>query len=503
MTITFFPIWIVDMVGAVLMIVFALLCLRFVKQLKRRDEDNVIWTYLLWVCYGLTAFAISRSAGHILKQIFFLFGNRNVWETLRPFTGAVNTFMLVFVASVTLFFERVWRLYQQILKDKLALQKTHQKLLYLNQNLEDLVKERTTALVSSERKYRSIFEGSLDTILVSDTHGYIMELNPVGYRLLGLQQPFNRLKDRNVADCFAKPTDWQKLCFAIDRDGFFPSTEVDLVRGDGRKIRVMISATLNRGPTDAEDALHFMIKDVEKQRLMREQIAQADKLASIGELSAGIAHEINNPIGIILGYTQLLLRSENAASERYGDLKTIEKHVRNCKSIVENLLSFARNTPPKKEEVNINETINDVLHFVQHNLELDSILIVTQYDHSMPSIFLDEPKVRQVLMNLIMNARHAVGKTGTITLSTHYEAQIKHALITVEDTGYGIEKKNLGRIFDPFFTTKPTGEGTGLGLSVSYGIIKNHGGDIFVESTPGQGAKFIIDLPATSAPVGG
>ena len=145
MTVTFFPIWIVDMLGAVLMIVFSLLCLRLVKRLKRRDEENVIWTYLLWMCYGLTAFAISRSAGHILKQAFFLFGDRDMWENLRPFSGAVNTFMLVFVASVTLFFERVWRLYQQVLKDKQALQTTHEELLYLNQNLESLVKERTSA----------------------------------------------------------------------------------------------------------------------------------------------------------------------------------------------------------------------------------------------------------------------------------------------------------------------------------------------------------------------
>jgi signal transduction histidine kinase len=306
-----------------------------------------------------------------------------------------------------------------------------------------------------------------------------------------------------VADFFVNPDDWHALCSAIDKHGVFPSSELDLIRKDGQQIRAMVSVTLNQGSSPAEDALHFMIKDIEKQRLMREQIAQADKLASIGELSAGIAHEINNPIGIILGYTQLLLRSEDASSERYGDLKTIEKHVRNCKSIVENLLSFARNTPPKKEEVSINGIISDVLHFVQHNLELDDIQIVTHYDETLPNIFLDEPKIKQVLMNLIMNARHAVGKTGTITLSTHFEAHHRHAIVTVKDTGYGVEKKNLPRIFDPFFTTKPTGEGTGLGLSVSYGIIKNHGGDIFVESTPGQGSKFIIDLPATSAPLGG
>jgi signal transduction histidine kinase len=112
---------------------------------------------------------------------------------------------------------------------------------------------------------------------------------------------------------------------------------------------------------------------------------------------------------------------------------------------------------------------------------------------------LDERKIKQVLMNLVMNARHAVGNKGTITLTTRYDAEKMRVVMTVADTGYGIEKKNLSRIFDPFFTTKPTGEGTGLGLSVSYGIIKNHAGGISVESTPGQGTRFNVVLPVMSS----
>ena len=225
---------------------------------------------------------------------------------------------------------------------------------------------------------------------------------------------------------------------------------------------MLVSATLSRGASESDDTLHFMVKDIEKQRQMREQMAQADKLASIGELSAGIAHEINNPLGVILGYTQLLLRNEAPASERRGDLKTIEKHVRNCKSIVENLLSFARNAPPKKEEVNIHEVIDDVLHFVQHHSKLDSIEIVTQYDRSAPNILLDERKIKQVLMNLVMNARHAVGKKGTIKLTTRLRTRSETTSSCPWPTPATGSKKRIWPVFStPSSRPSPPGRARG------------------------------------------
>lgn len=379
MTFTSFPIWFVDVVGSVCMIVFSFLCLNIVFKLKKRDQNNVIWIYLLWVCFGLTGFAVSRSAGHIVKQILVLFEHDRTWNMIQPYSGAINTFMFVVVAAVTLFFERIWKIYGQIIKDQKALQSAHEELLYLNQNLERMVKDRTEAV-----------------------------------------------------------------------------------------------------------------------RLMEKQISQADKLASIGQLSSGIAHEINNPLGIILGYTQLLMRNENPESDKYADLKTIEKHVRSCKTIVEDLLNFARSPEPKREIIDIHEAMDDVLHFIQHDGQLENVNIVKDYDRSVPEMLLDEKKIKQVLMNLIMNAKHAVGKSGTIRLKSRFDSSEKQVRLEVSDTGYGIEKKNLSRIFDPFFTTKPTGEGTGLGLSVSYGIIKSHDGEILVESEPGKGSTFTILFPVVS-----
>ena len=252
---------------------------------------------------------------------------------------------------------------------------------------------------------------------------------------------------------------------------------------------------MDRSRNDQKDTIHYLVKDIEQRRLMELQIAQADKMASLGQLSAGVAHEINNPMGIILGYTQLLLREETPGSEKHSDLKIIEKHVKNCKAIVEDLLSFARTTKTEEKAHKIHEIIDEVLNFVQQHADVDHIEIRRHYDTQTPAILLDEKKIKQVFINLIMNAEHAVGDKGTIEIRTRYDAPSQSIQVEVRDTGYGISKKDLKRIFDPFFTTKPTGEGTGLGLSVSYGIIRDHGGEITVESELGVGTTFRVVLP--------
>ena len=147
----------------------------------------------------------------------------------------------------------------------------------------------------------------------------------------------------------------------------------------------------------------------------------------------------------------------------------------------------------------MDEAIEDVLDFIQQHAGLDDILVEKRYDDSIPEMLLDEKNIKQVFMNLIMNAKHAIGQKGTLQITTEFERSGGLVAIKIADSGHGIEKKNLAKIFDPFFTTKPTGEGTGLGLSVSYGIVKNHGGDILVDSEVGRGSTFTI-LPPLAAP---
>ena len=491
------PIWTVDVVGSILMIVFAFLSFGLSLRLKRQDPNNIIVTYLLWVCLALFVFAISRSAGHLLKQVFLLTGRRELWGAIQPFSGAINTFTFIVVASVTLFFERTWAIYGTILKDRQALQNAHEELLYLNQNLEQLVEKRTEALVISEQKYRRIFEVSKDMILVTRKDGQIVNLNPAGRSMVGLNTADSQeaIEGISFQTFLSGPADWDAISRQIENRGFISSEEFDLVLKDGTRRRMLLSGSLAKSPSEEGETIHFLIKDIEQRRLMQKQMAQADKLASIGQLSSGIAHEINNPLGIILGYTQLLLRSEEPRSDRFNDLKTIEKHVKSCKAIVEDLLNFARTSSTQKENLDIHAVIDAVIGFVRHHSNLENIQIETVFAPNLPPSLMDEKKIKQVLINLLMNAIHAVDRKGTIKITTGLNESASRITVEVSDTGHGIEKENLLRIFDPFFTTKPTGEGTGLGLSVSYGIIKGHGGNITVKSEMGQGAAFTLSLP--------
>ncbi len=497
MTHSYLPIMLTDMAGAVTMIVLAFICVHYVAQLKRRDPQNIVWAYLFWVCLSLAVFAVSRSVGHLLQQLLVLAGHRAWWERLRPYSGAINSLTFMLVGSMTLFFERTWTVYQDVIEGRRALQVAHGRLVYLNQNLEQLVEERTNALSLSEQKYRRIFEASKDMILSVRPDGAILDINAAGIELLGLTDDFSS-GSRFLTACLNDPSIWPQVVETIERQGFVSSLEIDLKIGGGQRRRVLLSGSKTLA-ADETRTFYFVFKDVEQQYRMREQMAQADKLASIGEFSAGIAHEINNPLGVILGYTQLILRGSAQGSQQYDDLKTIEKHVRHCKSIVEDLLSLARTSTPLKAACDLHPLIDEVLAFIQKHTKPGRIDIRKSYDPRLGPLMMEEKKIKQVLINLIMNARYAVGEQGVITVRTTCDEASAQAVIRIEDTGGGIAPEHLARIFDPFFTTKPTGEGTGLGLSVSYGIVKKHGGEITVQSRPGEGAAFTVTLPLPNA----
>ncbi|MEA3438558.1 MAG: ATP-binding protein, partial [Thermodesulfobacteriota bacterium] len=248
-------------------------------------------------------------------------------------------------------------------------------------------------------------------------------------------------------------------------------------------------------------------RDITELKRIQEQLAQAQKMESIGQLVAGIAHEINTPMGIVLGYAQLLLEEEKPKSQAYNDLKIIEKQTRICKKIVADLLRFSRRTESSMKPLNINDTIEDVLSVVEHTFKLDRVSIDRRLDTDLPAIVGDKEKLKQAFINLVNNAFDAIRGEGKITISTHYNVQLDEVIISVVDTGQGIPPGKIDRIFDPFYTTKPVGKGTGLGLSVTFGIIQEHNGTIEVESPPliainektenSQGTLFAIHLPVS------
>ncbi len=237
-------------------------------------------------------------------------------------------------------------------------------------------------------------------------------------------------------------------------------------------------------------------KSQDERKEMEEKVRQAEKLASIGQLAAGVAHEINNPLSIILGYTRMLTEDCPANEQIKEDLAVVQNNARLCKKIVEDLLNFSRQTKLQPVKADINETIESVVGAMEGKFRDREIAIIRNYDRSLPVIGIDVDKMKQVFMNLLMNSYQAMDSKGAINISTRYDENTNGVLIVFSDTGCGIHGEIRDKIFDPFFTTKDPGHGTGLGLAVSYGIIKEHRGEISVESEKGKGAAFKIWLPS-------
>lgn len=365
----------------------------------------------------------------------------------------------------------------------------------LKHTISQLEASRKTIEVS-EKKYRRIFESSMDMVFVTDNKGRFLDINQTGKTIIGGGSMAGAADGFSLSDVFSSPVEYDVIQQDLMQQGFVKDREFTLKTLSGNELQALLSSSCQFDAGGEVLGCEGIIKDITQRRNMEQQLLQADKLASLGQLSAGVAHEINNPLGLILGYTQLMLREEPDSSQKYEDLKTIEKHTRNCKTIVEALLNFARKTETMKVRVDVNCAVEQVVTVIRHQFELSGIEVHTLYDADLPPVLGDTEKLKQVVMNLVMNARQAISDTGHINLTTRYDNKNHNITITVRDSGSGIPPHVITRIFDPFFTTKPTGQGTGLGLSVSYGIVKEHGGEITVDSEPEKGSRFSVTLPA-------
>jgi two-component system, NtrC family, sensor kinase len=261
------------------------------------------------------------------------------------------------------------------------------------------------------------------------------------------------------------------------------------------KVFQVSSYPLNYQVTEHNAVVHHY-RDVTEERKLHRMIAQTEKMAALGMLAGGVAHEINNPLSGILAFTQLLQRDLTSDSPMQDDLKEIESAALRCKAIVENLLNFSRQTKSSdRSPIDINKTIEAILPLFRLKLKLMQVEVETFYADNLEPVFGNAAQIQQIVLNLIGNAADAMSEGGVVKLTTEKDARNKVVEIKVNDTGMGIKPDHINNIFDPYFTTKTVGNGTGLGLSISYNIIQEHQGDIKVESQVGKGTTFTICLP--------
>jgi len=271
----------------------------------------------------------------------------------------------------------------------------------------------------------------------------------------------------------------------------------DLASGNlERRVEPDASITEVGALGEGVNALAAAIRERDLQLLHRtqEQIGKAERLAMIGRLAAGVAHEINNPLGGIMLFSSLLLRKAAPDAPQRPNLERIAGEAKRCQRIVQGLLDFARHREPTLEEQEVQPLIEKTLQLVSGQALFHNVQTVRDYATALPAVRIDAGQLQQVLVNLLVNAVEAMDGRGTLTLRTR--AAERGVQIDVSDTGCGIAPENLEHLFEPFFTTKEVGHGTGLGLSISRGIVENHGGAIWAESAPGCGTTFSIRLPA-------
>jgi two-component system NtrC family sensor kinase len=275
--------------------------------------------------------------------------------------------------------------------------------------------------------------------------------------------------------------------------------EYTLLRKDGSEFPGELSAALMRNQSGEPTGFVAITKDITERKQMQAQLLTNDRLAAIGELISGVAHELNNPLTGVIGFSDLLADRKDLPKDIMDDIKIINSEAQRTANIVKNLLTFARKQPKEKQLTDINRAIEAVITLLAYEQKVNNIEVNTRFASDLPEIMANTFDLQQVFLNIVVNAEHAMieaHEKGTITITTVRDGDIIR--VSLADDGPGISEENLGHVFDPFFTTKEMGKGTGLGLSICYGTITDHGGRIYAESKPGQGATFIIELPVVT-----
>lgn len=377
--------------------------------------------------------------------------------------------------------------------------------IYMLESIRDVTRIKTLerALKETEEFFEKVIESSASAIVAADRDGNILIMNRAAEELFGYNVREAR-KERKASDFY--PPGKAKQIMRDLRDerkggkGRLHS-KVMILNREGQEIPVELSASIIYEGSQ-EVATMGIYNDLREriaaEKTLKEiqaQLAQSEKMASLGQLSAGVAHEVNNPLTGILMYGSMALEKLDKEHPLHEYLSYIVEDVNRCKGIVQNLLAYSRRSNPNKGIIALNTLVDQAMNLIRDQKLFGNIAVVKELSQEMILIRADRNQITQVIINLVLNACAAMNGEGVLTFRTYRDKGERKAFLEVIDTGCGIPEENLPKIFDPFFTTKGPGKGTGLGLSISYGIVQEIGGDIRVKETSPGSTTFLLELP--------
>ncbi len=371
----------------------------------------------------------------------------------------------------------------------------------LRQELADLRSQQTiqqqapTGLHAVELQLAGIVHSAMDAIITMNDEQHIVQFNAAAEKMFGCsaREAMGKSIDRFIPERFRATHRKHVKSFGETRvtDRRMGALRaISGLRSNGEEFP--IEASISQVKEGKHRFFTVILRDITERKELESQLRQTERLAELGTLAAGMAHEIGTPMNVILGRAEYLMRKTSDDATKQG-LTTIVAQVERITKIMNQLLSFARRTPIERRPLAVSPVVHDILDVVQERLEKRGIHLEVDVESACPHVFADRDQMGQVILNLVMNAIQAMPNEGTLTVTL--TSDTKHVYLAIADTGCGISQDNIPKVFTPFFTTKGVGEGTGLGLTVVHGIVQEHEGSIVVESEPGKGATFTISLP--------
>jgi len=346
---------------------------------------------------------------------------------------------------------------------------------------------------SAGRHLVSVVECANDLVISLNSDGQIVTWNRAAESISGLKTEQAKGKSLLSLCAIEQQPVMTEMLRRLARGESIQNIEVNLLTASGQEVPIAWNCSPMRDDAGKVVGIVAVGRDLTERRRLEAQLSHSAKMASLGVMAGGIAHEVRNPLGIISASAQLLLESPNDARLRSQGLKKIYAATQRASLIIENLLKFAHPQDGRKKEVNVHAVLEETLALLVHHMTLQKVTLQKAFK-PLPCIRANPELLQQVFTNLILNACNAMPQGGTLTIATQASGQ-KEILVRFGDTGQGIPQEHLSKIFDPFFTTMPIGKGTGLGLSICYSIISQHQGTIEVESQAGQGSTFTVRLP--------